>query len=81
MWTNLLGPLLEKGVNEMKELLTIWSKRRLVTAWDVGDKFEVTVLNSDKMAYLEGFARNFTEYEAAVDYATKVAYWFERVTA
>jgi hypothetical protein len=65
----------------MKELLAIWSKRRLVTAWDVGDKFEVSVLNADKMAYLEGFTRRFTEYEAAVDYATAVAHWFERVAA
>lgn len=68
-------------MNEMGELKTIWSKSRLVTAWHVGDKYEVTVLDAWKMAYMEGFTRRFSDPEAAVDYATEVAYWFERVAA
>ena len=68
-------------MNEMDEIKTIWTKGRLVTAWRVGDRYEVTVLDADKMAYVEGFTRHFADHEAAADYATSTAQWFDRVVA
>jgi len=65
----------------MKEMKTIWTRRRLITAWEVDGQYEVTVFDADSMAYLEGFSRKFEEHEGAVDFATDIAHWFERITA
>lgn len=64
----------------MDELKTIWSQERLVTAWKVEGRFEVTVLDANKMVYLEGYGRKFSDPEAAVDYCTKIARYFERTS-
>jgi hypothetical protein len=65
----------------MDGIKTIWTKGRLVTAWRMKDRYEVTVLDADKMAYVEGFTRCFADPEAAADYATSTARWLDRVVA
>ena len=65
----------------MEELKTIWVRRRLVTASSIEDKYEVTVLDEIGMVYMENFTRKFSEPEAAIDYATLLAHWFERIPA
>jgi len=63
----------------MEELKTIWTRQRLITAWNLGEQYEVTVLNASSLVYEEGFNRKFTDWEAAEDYAMEIARWFERI--
>lgn len=73
---------LAKGVNEMlKELKTFWTRGQLVTVWDVGHRFEVTVFNGNKFAYEERYAKSFKRIRAAVNCATKLAKKFDRIAA
>lgn len=66
----------------MKELKTIWTRGRLITAWEKGERqYEVTVLDATTMAYSERFSRNFSDPWAAADFATAVAHYFERIPA
>ena len=62
----------------MDELKTIWSSNRLITAWEVEGRYEVTVLDANVLAYLEGYGRCFSDPEAAVDYCTEIAHYFEQ---
>jgi hypothetical protein len=65
----------------MKVLLSIWTEGRLITACTVDTQYEVTVLDADLMAYQKGYARKFEEPDAATDYATSIAHYFESIAA
>lgn len=65
----------------MEEIKTIWTNRRLITAWRAGGRFEVTVLDADNLTYLEGFSRKFYDPREAVDYADGIARKFEHSSA